>query len=82
MEIWKSTKVIFTYCTRKVQRGSFNTHNSVKIRSMKNYSSENFLMELNKINWFQVTDIVRLGPYFIIFLLRFSTEWPLSSRYG
>ena len=24
-------------------------HNTVKIRSMKNYSSENFLMELNKI---------------------------------
>ena len=46
-----------TYCTRKVQRGSFNTHNSVKIRSTKNYSSKNFLMELNKINWFQVTDI-------------------------
>ena len=46
-----------TYCTRTVQRGSFNTHNSVNIRSMKNYSYENFLMELNKINWFQVTDI-------------------------
>ena len=46
-----------TYCTRKVQRGSFNTHNSVNIRSMNNYSYENFLMELNKINWFQVTDI-------------------------
>ena len=24
---------------------------------MKSYSSDNFVMELNKINWFQVTDI-------------------------
>ena len=46
-----------TYCTQKFQKGSFNTHNSVKNRSMKNYLSENDLMELNKIKWRQVTDI-------------------------
>ena len=56
-----------TYCTRKVQRGSFNTHNSVRIRSMKNYSSENFLMELNKINWFQVTDIEDVNKAWALF---------------
>ena len=34
---------------------------------MKNYSSENFLMELSKINWFQVTDIEDFNKAWVLF---------------
>ena len=34
---------------------------------MKNYSFENFLMELNKINWFQVTDIEDVNQAWALF---------------
>ena len=34
---------------------------------MKNYSSENFLMELNNINWFQVTDIEDVNKAWALF---------------
>ena len=34
---------------------------------MKNFLSENFLMELNKINWFQVTDIEDVNKAWALF---------------
>ena len=29
-----------TYCTRKILRNTINSHNTVKIRSLKNYNKE------------------------------------------
>ena len=43
-----------TYCTRKVPKQFFGTHNTVKVRSLKNYTCEKFINELRKIDWFQV----------------------------
>ena len=39
------------YCTRKITRTKFNSHKNITIRSLKNYSQDVFLEELNKINF-------------------------------
>ena len=35
-----------TYCTRKISKGQINKHNYVKIRSLKNYTKEEFILKL------------------------------------
>ena len=40
-----------TFCTRKVVRGTFNKHKTVKIRSLKNYSKQDFLQNLMTADW-------------------------------
>ena len=42
------------YVTRKIKKGQINRHNTVNIRSMKNYSKDKFIEKLNEINWFYV----------------------------
>ena len=39
------------YCTRKVNRTTFNTHKYIRTRSLKNYSQSSYLEKLNKINF-------------------------------
>ena len=39
-----------TYCTRKVSKGQFNKHNYAKIRSLKNYTKEDFILKLTCAN--------------------------------
>ena len=39
------------YCTRKLSKGQINDHNTVKIRSMKNFDSTLFVEELEKVDW-------------------------------
>ena len=39
------------YCTRKISKGQINDHNTVKIRSMKNFDSTMFVEELEKVDW-------------------------------
>ena len=39
------------YCTRKITRTKFNSHKNITIRSLKNYSQDVYLEELNKINF-------------------------------
>ena len=39
------------YCTRKIARTKFNSHKNITIRSLKNYSQDVYLEELNKINF-------------------------------
>ena len=39
------------YCTRKASKNKFNAHNTVQIRSLKNYSPEKLIQELGKLNW-------------------------------
>ena len=43
-----------TYCTRHSPKTKFNKHNTIRSRSMKNYSTEIFNEKLSEINWFKV----------------------------
>ena len=45
-----------TYCTRKIIRGYVGTHNTIKIRSLKNYSTVDFLTKLRNTDWTIVTN--------------------------
>ena len=40
-----------TFCTRKTVRGSINKHKTTKIRSLKNYTKDDFLHRLKNANW-------------------------------
>ena len=40
-----------TFCTRKATRGVFNTHKTVKIRSLKHYSKDDFILKLKNADW-------------------------------
>ena len=40
-----------TYCTRKIVRECINSHNSIKIRSMKTYNVQMFNEKLSNENW-------------------------------
>ena len=42
---------LLTYVTRKASRGVFNSHNTVRIRSLKNYSENDFLQQLANADW-------------------------------
>ena len=42
------------YCTRKVLRNIINSHNTVKIRSLKNYNKETFQANLLDVDWSSV----------------------------
>ena len=49
-----------TYCTRKVFREQINKHNTVKIRSLKNYCITTFVEKLKSLDWtivLQCTDV-------------------------
>ena len=39
------------YCTRKTTKSKSNKRNEFNIRTMKNYTAENFIELLNKINF-------------------------------
>lgn len=45
-----------TFCTRKISRGAFSSHNTVKIRSMRNYNASHFQELLSNGNWSDVID--------------------------
>ena len=55
-----------TYCTRKVTKCLSGYHNAVKIRSLRSYSAEDFLMRLSHADWSNVycSDIERSLEYF------------------
>jgi len=44
-----------TFCTRKIKKNPVNKHNGVKLRSLKNYTKENFENKLEQVNWNEVT---------------------------
>ena len=54
-----------TYCTRKSSRGYIGKHNTIKIRSLKNYSVIDFLNKLRNIDWTVVTNCTEVN-----------TAWP------
>ena len=41
----------FVYTTRKVVKGQINKHNTVKLRSLKRYSKDEFVNQLSALNW-------------------------------
>ena len=49
---------LMVYCSRKATRGHIGKHNTVKIRSLKNYSIHEFLNKLRNVNWENVTSCI------------------------
>ena len=45
-----------TYCTRKSIIAPLGKHNTVKIRSLRNYSIDLLLNKLREVNWTNVTN--------------------------
>jgi hypothetical protein len=45
------------FCCRKLPKLKFNSHRTVKIRSMKNYSINIFHQALNAVDWSRVTNV-------------------------
>ena len=43
-----------TFCSRKTTKLVFNKHKTIKVRSMKNYSTVKFQDLLKNLNWSQV----------------------------
>ena len=42
-----------TYCTRKISKGQISKHKYVKIRYLKNYTKEEFILKLTCADWSQ-----------------------------
>ena len=49
---------LLTYCTRKVTRAYVNKHKTIRIRSSKKYSQEQFIHNLNETDWTDVLNSV------------------------
>ena len=61
-----------TFCTRKTVRGSINKHKTTKIRSLKNYTKDDFLHRLKNGNLvFMLQMLKMLGLLLVIFLCQF-----------
>ena len=46
---------LITFCSRKIIRGQIGKHNTIQIRSLKNYSVHLFLSKLRNVDWSIVT---------------------------
>ena len=60
-----------TYCTRKITRDQIGKHNSVKIRSMKNYCKDTFIDKLKSMQWSTVLDCTSVTIAWTIFKTMF-----------
>lgn len=56
-----------TFCTRKVSRGNFKSHNIIKIRCLKNYSIEFLQFLLSSIDWSHCTNAICVNEAWSIF---------------
>ena len=68
------------YCTRKVTRGFSGYHNVVKIRSLRNYNAEDFLLRLSDADWSDVysSDMDHSSEHFMsTFLQVLDSEAPI-----
>ena len=61
-----------TYCTRKITRDQIGKHNSVKIRSMKNYCEDTFIDKLKSMQWSTVLDCTNVTDAWTIFKIMFT----------
>ena len=50
-----------TFCTRKIIRGQIGKHNDVRIRSLRNYSIEEFTNKLRNTDWTTVTECIDIN---------------------
>ena len=55
------------YCTRKTVRSLFNRHNTIKIRSLKNYSPQKLNEELNSVDWTEFYNCVNVDEALNLF---------------
>ena len=55
------------YCTRKCTKQSMGKHNTIKIRTMKNYRKELFNTKLREANLYRVIDIDNIDEAWQIF---------------
>ena len=44
-----------TFCTRKIIRGQIGKHNTIRVRSLRNYNIDVFLNRLHEVDWSIVT---------------------------
>ena len=49
---------LLPYCTRKVTRAYVNKHKTIRIRSSKKYSKEQFIHNVNETDWTDVLNSV------------------------
>ena len=58
---------ILTYFTRKVSKGTFNKHNKIKLRSLKNYYVVNLVEVFSKVDWYEVIKCENVNQAWNIF---------------
>ena len=56
-----------TYCTRNVSVGTSIKQNTVKLRSLKNYSAVNLAEDLSKVDWYEVIECGNVNQAWTIF---------------
>ena len=59
------------YCTRKTTKFKSNKHNELNIRSMKNYTAENFVEHLKKINFQNYKTYTSVNMAYLDFITKF-----------
>ena len=62
---------LITFCSRKIIRGQVGKHNTIKIRSLKNYSVVSLLNNLRNIDWSTVTNCSDVNEAWYNFKTRF-----------
>ena len=61
------------FCTRKVSRGCFKDHNTVKIRSLKNYSAQALVEALANIEWSNCLNFLCINTNWVSFRKLFTS---------
>ena len=58
---------LITFCTRKVNRGTFEGNKTAKLRSFKNYTQELFIEKLQNVNWLPVIECENVNDAWKLF---------------
>ena len=61
------------YCTRKITKLKSNKHNELNTRTMKNYTAENFIELLNKIDFSNYQTFSCVNKAYLDFITKFIT---------
>ena len=55
------------FCTRKMYKGQFNKHNTISIRSLKNYNVDDFIHKLKLCDWSSMFSVSSVDDCWHIF---------------
>ena len=55
------------FCTRKKQKSKINKHKTIKTRSLKKYTAENFCDKLKDVNFDNYSDFADVNDAFVDF---------------